>query len=76
MLLAQWLNQSFNALVNYTNRNAKSGTTSKQILAAYICATSGAVGASVGLNTMVKVREVMGTRGSLKALVTVTLYLY
>ncbi|XP_015771088.1 PREDICTED: sideroflexin-2-like [Acropora digitifera] len=51
----QWVNQSFNALVNYTNRNAKSTITGKQIGIAYVSATSSAVAVSVGLNTLVKV---------------------
>ncbi len=55
VVLGQWLNQSFNALVNYTNRNAKSETTSKQILTAYVGATGGAVTAAAGMNAMVKV---------------------
>lgn len=50
----QWVNQSFNALVNYTNRNAKSTITGKQIGIAYVSATSSAVAVSVGLNTLVK----------------------
>ncbi|XP_020628078.1 sideroflexin-2-like [Orbicella faveolata] len=50
----QWINQSFNALVNYTNRNAKSTITGKQIGIAYVSATSSAVAVSVGLNTLVK----------------------
>lgn len=55
VVLGQWLNQSFNALVNYTNRNAKSETTSKQMLVAYVGATGGAVTAAAGMNAMVKV---------------------
>ncbi|KAK5967869.1 Tricarboxylate carrier, partial [Trichostrongylus colubriformis] len=31
----QWANQSFNALVNYTNRNAKSAMTTQDLLVAY-----------------------------------------
>lgn len=68
---AQWVNQSFNALVNYTNRNAKSQITNRsvsiayrisllkhcrQITTAYIGATTGAVAVSVGMNSLVKVR--------------------
>lgn len=45
----QWANQSFNALVNYTNRNAKSAMTNKDILTAYTSAVSGALGVAFGL---------------------------
>lgn len=37
------MNQSFNALVNYTNRNANSPTTVNQMLVAYVSATSSAL---------------------------------
>lgn len=50
----QWINQSFNALVNYTNRNAKSTITGKQIGVAYVSSTSAAVAVSIGLNSLVK----------------------
>ncbi|XP_004930688.1 sideroflexin-2 [Bombyx mori] len=39
----QWVNQSFNALVNYTNRNANSPLTTKQMGVAYVSATSAAM---------------------------------
>ncbi|XP_023013748.1 sideroflexin 2 [Leptinotarsa decemlineata] len=45
----QWVNQSFNALVNYTNRNAKSPTSTTQLLVAYVSATSSAMVVAVGL---------------------------
>ena len=56
IVLGQWLNQSFNAVVNYTNRNAKSDVTGRQIAVAYVGATSGAVAAAAGMNLLVEVR--------------------
>ncbi|XP_033840268.1 sideroflexin-2 [Periophthalmus magnuspinnatus] len=50
----QWVNQSFNALVNYTNRNAASPITPKQIGVAYVTATSTALATAVGLNLYTK----------------------
>ncbi|XP_039631208.1 sideroflexin-2 [Polypterus senegalus] len=50
----QWVNQSFNALVNYTNRNAASPITPTQIGIAYLTATSTALATAVGLNLYTK----------------------
>jgi tricarboxylate carrier len=50
----QWANQSFNAIVNYTNRNANSPITTNQLLTSYCLATSGALVTALGLNRMVK----------------------
>uniref|UniRef100_A0A8C5BIT6 Sidoreflexin n=2 Tax=Gadus morhua TaxID=8049 RepID=A0A8C5BIT6_GADMO len=50
----QWVNQSFNALVNYTNRNAASPITSNQIGVAYLTATTTALATAVGLNLYTK----------------------
>ncbi|XP_029466135.1 sideroflexin-2 [Rhinatrema bivittatum] len=50
----QWVNQSFNALVNYTNRNAASPITLTQIGVAYVTATSTALATAVGLNLYTK----------------------
>lgn len=44
----QWINQSFNALVNYTNRNANSSLTTTQLVVSYVSATSSALVAAVG----------------------------
>nr|CAB3266024.1 sideroflexin-2-like [Phallusia mammillata] len=52
--LMQWLNQSFNALVNFTNRNAASETTTRQMMFAYVTATSTALGVALGLNAYSK----------------------
>lgn len=52
----QWVNQSFNALVNYTNRNAKSDITNKQILTAYVSATTCAVITAVGLKRILSLK--------------------
>uniref|UniRef100_A0A0R3S3M2 Sideroflexin-4 n=1 Tax=Elaeophora elaphi TaxID=1147741 RepID=A0A0R3S3M2_9BILA len=48
----QWTNQSFNALVNYTNRNETIRPISpynKDLLVAYTSAVTGALGVAVGL---------------------------
>jgi len=50
----QWFNQSFNALVNYTNRNANSPTSTKQLGAAYFSATFSALGVAIGLKKVLE----------------------
>lgn len=52
----QWVNQSFNALVNYTNRNAASPTSVRQMALSYFTATTTAVATAVGMNMWTKVR--------------------
>nr|CAD7199125.1 unnamed protein product [Timema douglasi] len=47
----QWVNQSFNALVNYTNRNAKSSLTPTQLGVAYVSASASALVTAIGCKT-------------------------
>ena len=46
----QTANQSFNAVVNYTNRNASAGVTNEQLGTAYVAATSASVITALAFN--------------------------
>ncbi|XP_065182113.1 sideroflexin-2-like [Sycon ciliatum] len=50
----QWVNQSFNAVVNYTNRNAKSTITDQQVALAYTSATAGATSVALVFRNLTK----------------------
>lgn len=50
----QWVNQSFNALVNFTNRNAKSPLSTTQLGVAYVSATASAMLTAIGCKTIGK----------------------
>ena len=49
----QFANQSFNAIVNYTNRNASAGVTNEQLGTAYVAATSASVLTALGFNKII-----------------------
>lgn len=67
------MNQTFNSIVNYTNRNASTGVNNEQLLQAYGAATGASVLTAVGLNKWVAKRPALsaGMVGRLVPLVAV-----
>ncbi|XP_025412031.1 sideroflexin-1-like isoform X2 [Sipha flava] len=53
LIFWQWFNQSYNALVNYTNRSGNIPISFDQILKSYILTTSAALITAVGLNRLI-----------------------
>jgi tricarboxylate carrier len=49
----QTVNQTYNAIVNYSNRNASVEISQSQLTAAYLAATSASVATAVGLNKLI-----------------------
>lgn len=49
----QFTNQSFNAIVNYSNRNASVGVNETQLATAYVAATTASVATAVGFNKLI-----------------------
>ena len=53
-LFWQWMNQSYNAGMNFANRNATVAVSTKEILTSYVSATAVACGAAFGLGLVAK----------------------
>ncbi|CAL8099194.1 unnamed protein product [Calicophoron daubneyi] len=50
----QWFNQTFNAIVNYTNRSGDSPISVQRLTTSYVLASTGAVVTALGINNQVK----------------------
>lgn len=61
--LAQWTNQSYNALHYYANRNTSNSESMSQRAAAYVLATSGSVGVALKLRSLGKAAVASNRRG-------------
>jgi len=59
----QWLNQTYNASLNYANRNASSKYTTKDIMTSYMVAASSACMVGLGLRKLMA-KPIAGAKGA------------
>jgi tricarboxylate carrier len=69
----QTVNQTFNAIVNFTNRNASAGVSNEQLGTAYVAATTASVATALGFNKLISTNPALsaGLMGRLVPLVAV-----
>ena len=74
-ILWQWVNQTYNASMNYGNRNASSKYTTKDIAKSYASAVSIAIVLSLGIRKLVSKRVAGQTGAKLVFFNTVSTYI-
>ena len=55
-ILGQWVNQTYNAMVNYGNRNASSVYTAADIGKSYTCAVSSSIIVALAIRKLVAIK--------------------
>ena len=55
-IMGQWINQTYNAMVNYGNRNATSVYTKQDIAKSYSCAVASSIGIALVIRKLVAMR--------------------
>lgn len=64
----QWLNQTFNAMLNYENRNATSDYTTHDVIYSYGIATAASIGVALFIRRALK-RQTANNTGSWKYII-------
>lgn len=62
-IMWQWINQTYNAMVNYGNRNASSEYTTSDIMKSYTAACTASIGMSLGIRKAFALSTASGAKG-------------